>query len=378
MTETTASITPDASNSTSSPNELELFRLTDQVHQRLGALLERELVLEQFVTLLYELVPCQRVIVFMLDRDGVMLEFGACHPALTDVTRQTQLEMLMINIFNTGGETVLQQIKQRQSVIVPAAELAGSRLEELATLLNAEVLHFLPIISRGDLLGITLIQYAADKANPPQSQHLSALLNSAALHISNARQHSQIVQELATTVYEMNILQQIDAELNDTIDLNYVFRMIMDWGLRFTSASAASLSLYSQAADSLRVMAVYGYEADALPVGVPLDKDQGGITIRVARGGESEVIPDVHMDKDYYPGSRTTRSQLSVPIFREEQVIGVLTLESTRLNGFTENHLNFAGSLAGRAGVAVDNERLFCAISLILSWSSIPMGALSC
>ncbi|MCU0511745.1 MAG: ATP-binding protein [Anaerolineae bacterium] len=40
-------------------------------------------------------------------------------------------------------------------------------------------------------------------------------------------------------------------------------------------------------------------------------------------------------------------------------MIGVLTLESSRLNGFTENHLNFARSLTGRAGVAVDNARLF-------------------
>ena len=120
MTETTASVTPDSTNSTSSQNELELFRLTDQVHQRLGALLERERVLEQFVTLLYELVPCQRVVVLMLDRDGVVLEFGACHPALADVSRQTQLEMLMINIFNSVGETVLQQIKQRRAAGVEA------------------------------------------------------------------------------------------------------------------------------------------------------------------------------------------------------------------------------------------------------------------
>lgn len=359
MSDVTTTLTPDNTETAALRAELELFRLTHQVHQRLGTLLELQRVLEQFAVLLFELVPCQRVLLLMLDRDGVILEYGACYPPLPDLNRQTTLEMTLINIFNTTGEPVLQQIKHRHAVTVNVSQLAGSRLAELAMLLEAQILQFLPIVAGNELPGIVVMQYAPEKSLPPQSRFLPALLESAALYISNARQHSQIVQELATTVYEMNILQQIDTELNETIDLNYVFRMIMDWGLRFTSAHAAGLGLYDHKTDSLRVMVVYGYENNALPVGTPLDSQQGGITLRVARSGEAEVIPDVYMDKDYYPAARSTRSQLSVPIFREEHVIGVLTLESNKLNGFTENHLNFARSLTGRAGVAVDNARLF-------------------
>ncbi|MCU0511744.1 MAG: GAF domain-containing protein [Anaerolineae bacterium] len=288
-------------NITDAPGELELLRLTNQVHQRLGSLLERERVLEQFVLLVAGAITCQRVIVLMADRDGIILEYGACYPALADVNRQMALEMLYINIFNTAGDALLQQIKQHQPVVVATETMAGSRLEELSVLLDQGTLQFFPLILNGEMPGVLVLHHAPEAAPlPPQHPTLHALIESAVVHIANARQHSQIVQELATTVYEMNILQQIDAELNDTIDLNYVFRMIMDWGLRFTSATAAALGLYDQENDTLRVMTVYGYQENVFTIGRDLDKDQGGITLRVARSGDAEVIPDVAMDKDYY------------------------------------------------------------------------------
>ncbi len=50
--------------------------------------------------------------------------------------------------------------------------------------------------------------------------------------------------------------------------------------------------------------------------------------------------------------------QLSVPVMREDRVIAVVTLESRKLNGFTDSHLDFVAKLATRAGVAIDNARL--------------------
>jgi len=53
------------------------------------------------------------------------------------------------------------------------------------------------------------------------------------------------------------------------------------------------------------------------------------------------------------------RSQLSVPVKREDRVVAVITLESKKPDGFTDQHLDFVAKLATRAGVAIDNARLY-------------------
>ena len=90
-----------------------------------------------------------------------------------------------------------------------------------------------------------------------------------------------------------------------------------------------------------------------------LRSQHGGIALRVARSGRAEVIPDVATDSDYVAVSSAIRSHMSVPVMREDRVIAVITIESRRLNAFTDDHLSFVAKLAARAGVAIDNARLY-------------------
>jgi signal transduction histidine kinase len=105
--------------------------------------------------------------------------------------------------------------------------------------------------------------------------------------------------------------------------------------------------------------AQYGYPQGTLTNGQELPADRAGISYRVAHSGQAEVVPDAALDKDYSVIESRLRSQLTVPVMREKRVIAVLALESRKLNGFNDEHLDFAHKLTRRAGVAVDNARLF-------------------
>jgi hypothetical protein len=65
---------------------------------------------------------------------------------------------------------------------------------------------------------------------------------------------------------------------------------------------------------------------------VPLD---GSVTGRVYRTGQPSLISDVRLDPEYrsYPGS-TGRSELAVPIRVADEVVGVVNLESPRVNAY--------------------------------------------
>jgi signal transduction histidine kinase len=153
------------------------------------------------------------------------------------------------------------------------------------------------------------------------------------------------------------MMRQIDRELSDTIQLERVFDLTLDWALRYTVAQGASLALYSSETDELRFVADLGYSVDQnTPT---LNSNNGGIALRVARSGEPAMVADALADPDYIPVSSAIRSHMSVPLLRDDVVIAVITLESRRLNAFTEDHLQFVDKLAARAGVAIDNARLY-------------------
>jgi len=340
-------------------NELTVLKAKDAAMKRLSALLDTESLLQNLTPLITEWIVCERCIVLILDEEQVALEHSATYPKMTDIERQTMLEMIYINTFNIGDDPLLASLLGGQPVATNQETLKESRLNELSNVLAQTQLHLFPLMMDDAFSGLVVLTGKEPDLTASEHQIMQGIVESASIALKNAQVHSRIVKQLADNVHEMNILQQIDAELNDTIELNYVFQMIMDWALRFSNAHAAALALYDEDTDTMRVMSDYGYQRDSDVVQQLHKTHTGGITHRVARYGESEIVPDVMMDKDYISVVHNIRSQMSVPIIREDKVIAVLSLESKKLNGFTEGHLSFVNKLTQRAGVAIDNARLF-------------------
>jgi signal transduction histidine kinase/ligand-binding sensor domain-containing protein len=88
---------------------------------------------------------------------------------------------------------------------------------------------------------------------------------------------------------------------------------------------------------------------------------QEGAVGWVAQSGELLLIPDISRETRYRhePETRDCRSALVVPLKVKGAVIGVLDVESDRLNDFDESDLTVVQSLAHQIAVAVDNARLF-------------------
>jgi len=87
---------------------------------------------------------------------------------------------------------------------------------------------------------------------------------------------------------------------------------------------------------------------------------QEGMTGWVAATGEPLLAPDVSQEPHYVRmlGSKT-RSELTVPIKAKGEVIGVLDVQSDRLDSFDESDLVVLQSLAYQAAIAIENARLF-------------------
>jgi len=87
---------------------------------------------------------------------------------------------------------------------------------------------------------------------------------------------------------------------------------------------------------------------------LPLDGDKG-ITVMAARTGKSVLVPDVSKEKAYVEGGIEMRSELAVPIKIGRRVLGVLNVESKKLNGFNERDQELLEILASHAATAISN-----------------------
>jgi signal transduction histidine kinase len=217
-----------------------------------------------------------------------------------------------------------------------------------------------PLSVKGKVIGV--IQAINKRGGRPFTEDELTLLTSfasqAAIAIENARLFTQTDQELAERVAELSTLQEIDRQLNATLDFERVMNLGLEWALRTTSATAGGISAMTAERDGLQVVAMKGYAELAVYQEKPWPLDRG-IVGRVARTGEAALVIDVTQDPDYVEAAEGMCSQLSVPIIREGEVIGVISLEGRDAATFGEQDLAFMQRLADHIAIAMTNARLY-------------------
>jgi nitrate/nitrite-specific signal transduction histidine kinase len=94
---------------------------------------------------------------------------------------------------------------------------------------------------------------------------------------------------------------------------------------------------------------------------VRLQVGQEGVIGWVAESGEPLVVPDVTKEPRYFemPGAELTRSEVVLPLKYKGEIVGVLDVQSERLNAFDKDDLAVLEALARQAAIAIENARLY-------------------
>lgn len=99
--------------------------------------------------------------------------------------------------------------------------------------------------------------------------------------------------------------------------------------------------------NSLEQIAAFGNKQEDKTVKnklyLPLKK---GIVGRVARNGIGEIVQDTRKDKDYIVDDKIRRSELTVPIIHNNEVIGIIDAEHENTNYFSKEHLKTIENIA--------------------------------
>lgn len=257
-------------------------------------------------------------------------------------------------------------VQDHESIIIKDAQTDARWYQELDDEFVTHSVIAVPMISRGTAIGVIQLLNRRDGISFDQDDErlLTAFATNAAISIENARLFTQTDQALAVRVEELSMMQRIDRELNATLDYNQVMNLTLDWALRTTGADVGLVAVVVETEEGergLRFLANQGYPEELMATyeSEALWSLDEGIVGRVVRTGVPELVEDVENDPDYTGVAPDMVVQLTVPIRREEQIIGVIAVESSQRALLDQESLEFVVRLADHAAISIENARLF-------------------
>lgn len=152
-------------------------------------------------------------------------------------------------------------------------------------------------------------------------------------------------------------LAEIGEEVNASLDLDVVLARTAVLIKKHIDYEIFGVLLMDYAGTALQHRFAIGYPPDlAANLRIPLGQ---GITGVAAATGHSVRVSDVTKDQRYINAIDSVRSELAVPLMIQGKCIGVLDIQSNRLDYFTPDQQSILTLLGSRLAVAIENARLF-------------------
>ncbi len=232
-------------------------------------------------------------------------------------------------------------------------------LQEVFTRSGLQRLVLTPLVGREGALGLLLLGKLQDQPiSGPDVELAESIASQVSIAIENARFYEFTEHELTSRVQEINVLERVLRMISISIDENAIIQTILQAAQTVTGADFMSMGLVLP--DEGLQLAWQFAENDVLHQRHLPDMHHGVIG-ETMRTREALVLGDTRTSPLYIApsGSAGYASEMAVPILYHDQILGVLSLESRRLNNFTQAHVRFVQSLAGHAAVAINRARLF-------------------
>jgi signal transduction histidine kinase len=170
----------------------------------------------------------------------------------------------------------------------------------------------------------------------------------AALALANADKHVEVQRRLA----ELTVLQRIIGAIVCRLDTGALLWEVTEQ--LHTSLGFPAVQIYRLVGNDLILHASSGPQ--------PLvDKLQAsrGIIGRVVRTGAPALIEDVSQDPDYVATLVGTRSKIAVPFYLEDEIVGVINVETSDPSQTDDGALELLILLADQVSVALQNAVLY-------------------
>lgn len=193
--------------------------------------------------------------------------------------------------------------------------------------------------------------------------------------VDNQKLIDQLNADLNRKAQEVQIFQEISTEINNTLDLDSILnKMLSLLDKTFEFRHSMVLLIDENVDDILRVAASYGYDTDGIGAEVKIGEGIIGVVAKrkkLMRMGNIGVqrayintvksqmaVAGQEMKADIkLPGLYNVESQVAIPLLLDNNLVGVLAVESEKTNVFDSRDELIITILANQAASAIEKAR---------------------
>lgn len=313
----------------------------------LGTTLDLQTVLEQVMDSVIELTGAERGFVMLLNDDGE-LEY--------QVARNLDQEALASGDFAVS-RTITRQVVDRNEPILTTNAAEDPRFSQQRSIMmhNLRSIMATPLRALGRAIGVVYVDNRVRQSmfTDDDLTILDAFAQQAAIAIENARLFTTTDAQLQNRVQELRRLRLIDRRLSETLDLDKVMNITLEWAARVTDATNASLGLRMEGDEVKAFKVVAHHGANEMQQGT-FDQTvwdaRHPLAGRILKSGKPAHI---HLNGAWY---------LGIPLQRERQTIGMIALAKDSAFDADTEEVEFVIRLANRAAIIIENARLYEAV----------------
>ncbi|NTU84284.1 MAG: SpoIIE family protein phosphatase, partial [Chloroflexales bacterium] len=215
---------------------------------------------------------------------------------------------------------------------------------------------YVPLIAGDHVIGSISVQsYQPAAFGANDLRLLSLIADQAAVAITRAR----AFREASVRAVQLQAIRQVSERITAILDLDRLLPAVVR--LIREHFGYHPIHIFTIEPDDPRIhfraSTSTGEQLEQI-LALPLTVGQG-IVGAVAIEGTPILVGDVHREPRYIRDSRTTRSELAVPLRVGDQVVGVLDVQSDEVDDFDADDMFVIRTLADQIAVAIDSANSY-------------------
>ena len=227
-----------------------------------------------------------------------------------------------------------------------------------------------PMLREGTPIGaITISKAEPGPFSDGQIALLQTFADQAVIAVENVRLFKELqarTGELTRSVDQLTALGEISQAVSSTLDVETVLQTIVSLASQLAGADGCAIYEYDHATEAFHIRATHNLDAVLVATlrASPLRKGEGAMG-RAAETREPTQVADIAVAGAYQSHIRDTllgagyRALLSVPLLREVEIIGSLSLNRHAPGEFPPEAVEVLKTFATQSALAIQNARLF-------------------
>jgi signal transduction histidine kinase len=233
---------------------------------------------------------------------------------------------------------------------------------------NVHTLLGVPLLREGAPIGvICLARRRVESFSEREIQLVTTFADQAVIAIENARLLTELRQrsaELARSVEELGVLNEVGQAVSSTLDLRTVLATTLTRSVELTGADAGAIFRYGRAERSFRLVEAVGWDEALVHSVRDLRIDEAETAMGEAATKRAPIQLADLAERPSFPLRNATlragfRAALIVPLVGADRILGAMLLERRAAGEFPPETVRLMQTLASQSVLAIQNARLF-------------------